>query len=126
MGVREKELIDKIRLDMQSMYDCRLFRRQSALVPLKDESGIRYIRFNYTGQADLDGFVKLYGVPCFLAIEAKSGNQTPSREQLERQMAFSQMGVIYHFVYEKTYEKDMDDLRARLRAYEVTMVREIG
>ena len=116
MGVREGVLIERLRKDLQDVYGnkIRLFRRQSSLVK---QDG-RYVRHNYKGQADLDGFVSLHHVPCFLAIEVKAGKLKPSKSQIERSVVFSRLGVIYHFVSEPTYEKDLKCLHLRIEDYQ--------
>ena len=112
MGLREKNLIERIRLRMQERYECRLFRRQSMLVKAEG----RHIRVNMPGQADLDGFVMIRRIPCYLCIEAKTGRQQPSDDQLKRQTSYEKIGVIYHFVYEKSFDSDMDELKEKINA----------
>lgn len=109
--MKEKELIEKIRIWFQENRRGRLFRRNSGLLP--DGRGGR-MRVNYTGQADLDGFVLLrvrgVDVPIFLAIEAKTKGKKMSDGQLKTREAFSKMRVIYHVVREDHLELDLKDL----------------
>ena len=109
--MKEGILIEKIRLDFQKRFRGRLFKRVTGLF----ERGGRKVMINSPGQSDLDGFVLVKGVPCYVCIEAKTGRVPLSEVQRKRKMAFEGMGVLYHVVRESSFSDDMEALGRRIR-----------
>ena len=109
--MKESVLIEKIRIDFQKRFKGRLFKRVTGLF----ERAGRKVMINSPGQSDLDGFVLIHRVPCYLCIEAKTGNVPLSEVQRKRKKAFEGMGVLYHVVREKSFLADMEALGRRIR-----------
>lgn len=118
--MKESKFIENIRLEFQKRYEGRLFKRVTGFLRTPDG---RPVRVNSAGQADLDGFVLVGGVPCYLCVEAKTGSVPLSEVQRKRKMAFEGMGVLYHVVRERSFLADMEELDRLIREVYLRKIR---